>query len=227
MIIDVKKYLFIGLKEDLNLFLQRAQKKGCIEFLSEKGVQMTDYPESIQNVMMALKILRKQLVKKSTKLPRDVNVDKLVHTTVESHNCLDKLLEEKRILRTEIARIQPLGYFSLSEVRDIERQSNRYVQFFCVKESMCKALPVLQKLIYIGSEYDMAYFMSISSKIENFPGMIEVRVEKSMHDLEKRLASVLQAIEACKKELEESTVYIDLLKDHLACLLYTSDAADE
>ena len=43
MIIDVKKYLILGVKEDIDRFFARAQQKGIIEFIppqSKKGVEV-------------------------------------------------------------------------------------------------------------------------------------------------------------------------------------------
>ena len=219
MIINVKKYLFIGVQEDLDLFFIRAQEKGFIEFLSEKERRALDYPEQLQNVITALKVLSKQPLEKPAELTKDLDPEKLAFTVVENKNWLDKLLEEKRMLKAEITRIEPLGDFSLPEIRELENQANRHIQFFCVKESKLKKSPPPDELIYLNSEYDMEYFMSISPKVESFPGMIEMHFEKSLHELKRQLEHVTTTIKKCEKELKENTAYIDFLKDHLALKL--------
>ena len=216
MIINVKKYIFVGVQEDLDTFFKRAQEKGYIEFLSPKERRAVDYPESLQNVISALRILTKQPTMKQAELTKDLDTQKLATTVVKSKNWLEKLLEEKRLLEAEIARISPLGDFSLQELRALEQESNRYVQFFCVKQAKLKNESPPEELIHLNTEYDMKYFMSISDKIVSFPGMIEMHFEKSLSQLQRELDYATESIEKCEKELKENAAYIDFLKDHLA-----------
>ncbi len=63
MIINLKKYLFIGAKEDLAEFFIRAQDDGFIEFLSPDERQKKEFPPEVQRLVDAIKILRKQPLK--------------------------------------------------------------------------------------------------------------------------------------------------------------------
>lgn len=214
-IIKVKKYLFIGVKEDVDTFFTRAQEKGFVEFLSTKVRRALDYPENVQKLMTALAILRKQPVLKMAELTKDLDAQKLAHNVAESAHWIERLEEEKRLLASEISRIEPVGDFSLQEIREIERDTGRHVQFFCVKRAKLKNLELDQAMIPIGSEYDMEYFMTISHQVESFQGMIEMHFEKSLSQLENELEIANLKMEQCIKELKENAAYIDFLKDHL------------
>ena len=176
-IIKVKKYLFIGVKEDIDTFFTRAQEKGFVEFLSTKVRRALDYPENVQKLMTALAVLRKQPVLKMAEITKDLDAQKLAHSVVENAQWIEKLEEEKRLLASEISRIKPLGDFSLEEIRDIEKDTGRLVQFFCVKKAKLKTLELDEVMIPIGSEYDMEYFMTISHQVESFQGMIEMHFD--------------------------------------------------
>ncbi|MBF5059644.1 V-type ATP synthase subunit I [Candidatus Neptunochlamydia vexilliferae] len=216
-VIGVKKYLFVGVKEDVELFFERAQAKGFIEFLTRKG--KVDYPDPIQKVLTALKMLRKQPQVKQAKLTKDLNADKLVHTTSESGIWAEKLEEEIRLLKAEISRVEPLGDFSPEEIRKLEQETGRNIQFFCVKKAKLKKMELEEVLIPVGSEYDMDYFMTISHKVESFKGMIELHFDRSLSQLENDLETAHLKLKGCHQELKENAAYIDFLKEHLTTLL--------
>lgn len=216
MIINVKKYLFIGVQEDLDIFFKRAQEKGFIEFLSQKERRAVDYPATLQDTISALRILSKQPPVKGAELTKDLDAHHLATTIVQTKSHLEKLLEEERLLRAEIARIEPLGDFSLSEIRELEREAHRYVQFFCVKRSKLKNETPPEELIHLNSEYDMEYFLSVSNQVKSYSGMIEMHFEKSLSELKREWEYVVSSIEKCEKELKENAAYIDFLKNHLA-----------
>lgn len=229
-IIRVKKYLFIGVQEDLDTFFKRAQEKGFIEFISKKGRRNLDYPENVDKLIRALKVLRKQPVTKKAELTKDLDSDKLAHTVVENAIWLEKLEEEKRLLEGEISRIEPLGEFDLKEIRSIEQESKRHIQFFCVKKAKLKKLELDEALIHVGSEYDMDYFITISHRVESFSGMVEMHFEKSLSELRSELEGVLEKMKKCQAELKEDAAYIDFLKDHLVIALnhyHLSSASNE
>ena len=60
MIVDLKKYLFIGAREDLADFFIQAQEEGFIEFIADRKGRTKDLPESIRKFTDAIKVLRKQ-----------------------------------------------------------------------------------------------------------------------------------------------------------------------
>lgn len=218
-IVRVKKYLFIGVQEDLDTFFNRAQAKGFIEFISQKGRRALDYPDRVDKLIRAIKILRKEPVVKVAELTKDLDAAKLAHTVVENAIHLEKLEEQKRILEGEISRIHPLGDFDLTELRHLELETGRHIQFFCVKKAKLKKMELDEALIHVGSEYDMDYFMTVSHQVESFQGMVEVHFEKSLSMLEEELRGVREKMKSCHKELKEDAAYIDFLKEHLILAL--------
>ena len=59
MITDLKKFVFFGIKEDLDPFFKNAQKEGFIEFISSEGHRPTPISKQAQNLINAIKILKK------------------------------------------------------------------------------------------------------------------------------------------------------------------------
>ncbi len=218
-IVRVKKYLFIGVQEDINTFFKRSQEKGFIEFVSPSARRALDYPDDVQKMITALKILRKQPTIKSAELTKDLDPNKLAHTVVENSIWLEKIEEQERLLEGEISRVEPLGDFDLKEIRSIEQDSGRNIQFFCVKKAKLKKMELDEALIHVGSEYDMDYFMTISHKVESFTGMIEMHFEKSLSALKEELEDVKERMKKCQEELKEDAPYIDFLKGNLILAL--------
>lgn len=215
MIIPVKKYIFIGVNEDLQVFFTRAQKKGFIEFINSSGKQTRELPDEEQMLVKAIKILRKMPSVKQAALVKDLDPLKLARTVVENKEWLERLLEEGRVMRAEISRLIPLGDFSIDEIRDIEREGKKRIQFFCVKKSKAKKMVVPDQLIYLSTEYDLDYYMSVSDRVETFSGMIEMHIEKSLSTLERELSHIDESIKNCEKELKEDCAYLNFLKEHL------------
>ncbi|MEM8727200.1 MAG: V-type ATP synthase subunit I [Chlamydiota bacterium] len=214
-IIRVKKYLFIGVREDIDTFFKRAQEKGFIEFIASKGDRASDYPENVDRMIKALKILRKQPAIKKAELTKDLDAEKLSSAVVENAILLDGLQERQRLLEAEIVRIEPLGDFDLKEIRRIERETARRIQFFCVRKGKLKTIELDEALIPVASDYDIDYFMTISHQVESFAGMVEMDFEKSLEELRKELVGVRETILKCQSELKENAAYIDFLKEHL------------
>ena len=64
MIIDVRKYLVLGTQEDLDLFFERAQQNGFMEFISAASKKNAELPADAHDLFVALKILRKLPLRK-------------------------------------------------------------------------------------------------------------------------------------------------------------------
>lgn len=215
MIIPVKKYVFIGVNEDLKVFFERAQNKGFIEFINPKGKRARDLPEDQQKIVKALKILRKLPRVKQADLVKDLDPFKLADLVVKTKDWLEKLQENERVLKAEVSRLSPLGDFSIDEIHEIEKEGKKHMQFFCASQSKIKKMDIPDALIYLNTDYDMNYYISISDRVESFPGMIEMHIERSRACLEQELTYVRESIKNCEKELNENTAYLAYLKEHL------------
>ena len=96
MITDVKKYLIIGTREDLDVFYQRAQEEGFIEFISDTK-KRKELPERVQILTKALKIVKKQPPLKPC--DGEWSSDEIVtlaEKALELSSSIEKNYEEKR-----------------------------------------------------------------------------------------------------------------------------------
>ncbi|MCI0382577.1 MAG: V-type ATP synthase subunit I [Chlamydiae bacterium] len=215
MIIDLKKYLFLGIKSDLGEFFLRAQEKGTIQFLSQKG-QKTLESERIRSLTDAIKILRKLPVK--TPYPGDGNLEfaqEIANRILNIKAEIEKLSEEQRFLEAEIFRISPFGDFSFEDLLFIEREGKRKIQFFCMKTSKRENLRGLDGIIYVGTDYDLDYFISINPRPKSYPGMIEMHFDKPVGELKNHLAFVSESMHQLQAELKGFAGHIFFLREAL------------
>lgn len=214
MIVDVHKYLIYGVKYDLDEFFEKAQKAGFIEFISSVKKKVAITP-AMQNLLSAIKVLKKRPVKSmpesSVPLAPEVIADHVVHAS----EALERLFEEERMLQAEISRISVFGNFLPEDIAFIEREGKRYLQFFCMKTSRADEIVLPPEMIYIGTEYDLDYFVAINKERKSYPGMIELIIEKPLGYIESHLQVVKEQIAKFEHELKNYTAYLDLLKNEL------------
>jgi V/A-type H+/Na+-transporting ATPase subunit I len=216
MIRDVVKFFIMGTKEDLNRFFEQAQEQGFLEFISVSQKKKLETPVTIQSLVSAHKILRKLPLKDPYQGGGDLHLAmQVAERIIELKDDLEKLEEEQRVLETEIARVAPFGYFSMEDIAYIEKAGNRKVQFFCMKTAKSHATSFPPEIIYVGTEYDLDYFITISKEPIAIPGMIEMRIDAPLGELENRLDFVQDSIQRFEVEIKEYASYIDFLHDIL------------
>lgn len=216
MIRDVFKYLILGTKEDLDRFFTQAQEQGFLEFISISQKKGIEKPITIHNILQAIKILKKAPRKEPYIGGGDITLAmQISERTIELKEDLEKLYEEKRVLETDKARVAPFGDFSMDDIADIEKQGNRKVQFFCMKMSRREKTPIPEEAIYIGTEYDLDYFITVSAEMVSPPGMIEMRIDAPLSEIQNRLDFVTDAIYRFEHELKAQSAYLQFLKDIL------------
>jgi len=216
MIEDVVKYFIMGTQESLDKFFEQAQHQGFLEFISVTAKKAIDAPVTVQNLVTAHKILRKQPVRDPYQGGGDLHLAMQVsERIIELKEDLEKLGEEKRVLDTEIVRVAPFGDFSMDDIAYIERETGRKIQFFCMKTAKSHKTSFPDEIIYVGTEYDLDYFITISAEPITVPGMIEMRIDAPVGELERRLDFVEDSIQRFETELKEYAGYIDFLHDIL------------
>lgn len=216
MIIDLEKYLFIGAKEDLREFFLKAQEEGFIEFISPKNKKQVDLPKEAKNLIEAIKILRKLPVKTPYTGVGDLTfAHEIVERILGLKNEIDKLSEEKRFLEAEISRVAPFGEFSFEDIAFIEKLGKRKIQFFCMKTNKRRKFKLPEEVIYIGTDYDLDYFIAINKELKSYPEMIEMRFEQSLDELKSYLAFVSESLHQIEAELKGFAGYIPFLKEAL------------
>jgi len=216
MIIDVKKYMIIGAKEDLEIFFSRAQEKGVIEFISPSSRKIIDTPPEVQHLIDALRILRKLPLREAYVGGGDLHfADEIAQRILELKAEVEKLSEEKRLLEAEIARVAPFGDFSMDDVDYIEKEGDRALQFFCMKTDKSKTAHFDEEVIYVNTVYDLDYFIAINTKPKQYPGMIEMRIDRPLGELRTHLSFVKESLHQLEAELKGFASYIDFLKEAL------------
>ncbi len=216
MIIPVKKYLFIGACEDIEQFFERAQQRGFIEFIPAHGKRSLEPTPDIQTFLAALKILRKQPLGPvyEKRGDRDEALE-VARTIIALKEKIEHFHEQERLVTAEIARVAPLGDFSLEEVREIEQLGGRVIQFFCMKSFKRDRVTLSDEMIYLGTEYDLDYFMSIADRHLSFPEMIEMKVEQPVGVLKENLKAIMQNLAASEEKLRGFAGHIDFLHNYL------------
>ncbi len=129
---DVKKFLFIGLNSDKELFFEKAQELGIIHFLETKA-KIKETGKDIQNLLEANKILRGLPPLAQEELEEMALADGLAERIIELKHTLDKLAEDERVTNLEKARVEIFGDFSFDEIAKLEKETGRKFQFFFSK----------------------------------------------------------------------------------------------
>lgn len=213
MIRDVFKYLILGTNKSATVFFERAQEKGFLEFITLSKKKIVQTPAAVQIMLQAIKILKKQPHKAPYEGSGDVILaTQLAERTIELKEDLEKLQEEKRALAVEKIRVAPFGRFSMDDIHAIEKLGNRKVQFFCMKTSRRKEITLPSEILYVASEYDLDYFISIGKMPISPPGMIEMRIEASLGEIQDRLDFITDAHSRIEHELKAHAAYIDFLE---------------
>ena len=214
MIIPMKKYLILGVQEDLENFFKKAQQQGVLEFIPGRNKMPSAVPKEMQCFIDAIRILRKlNPTDKSKNIERSAEETALyvIHLKKE----VERLSEQIRMIRLEIARVSPLGDFSKEDVTYIEEQAKKVIQFFCMKTLKRAENPPDEGLIYLSTEYDLDYFMAIHTAPVTYPHMIEMRVDKPVGILKKELEATKQSLQKIERELKESVCFQPFLQEAL------------
>ncbi|MBS0615424.1 MAG: V-type ATP synthase subunit I [Verrucomicrobia bacterium] len=216
MIVDVVKYLIWGAKGEVDRFFHLAQEMGFLEFITISGKKQIEVPITVQNLSAALKILRKLSPQEMYKTGGDLTFAmQIAERVLELKEDLEKLGDEKRLLEAEVSRVAPFGDFSMDDIAFIEREGGRKVQFFCRKTARREGSQLTDDVFYVGTEYDLDYFIAINPETVSYPGMIEMRIDTAVGELENRLSFVQDAIHRFEGELKEYVGHIDFLHEML------------
>jgi V/A-type H+-transporting ATPase subunit I len=216
MIINVKKYLILGVQEDIDQFFDRAQQKGIIEFIPPHAKKGLEVPAEIQHLLDAMRVLRKLPVKKPYEGGGDLQfADETALRILELKGEVQRLYEEKRLTEAEIFRVAPFGDFSLDDIDFIETVGKRTIQFFCMKSAKAHLANFSDEVIFVGSDYDLDYFIAINEEPKNYPGMIEMRIDRPLGELQTHLSFVKESLHQIEAELKGYAGHLDFLNEAL------------
>lgn len=214
MITSMRKYLLLGAQEDLDLFFERAQEKGIMEFIRPVERKAEEVPLEIKHLVQAIKILRKLPEKPLYEGPVEPGLAmETARRVIALRAEVEKLTEEQRVLEVELARVSPFGDFSIEDLDYIRQNGSLEIRFFCRRTS--HALPLPPGCISIASDHDLDYFVSIDQGAVSYPKMIEMRIDRPLGELTAHLHFVRESLHQIEAELKGFVGHSELLQEAL------------
>ena len=219
MIVKVYKYLIFGAKGETDRFFELAQRAGFLEFIGSAHKKALELPEDIKIILEAIKIAKHHEIHPLASAPIPSDPEELAKKIVGLNAMHQQLLEEQRLLHIEIARIAPFGNFSNEDLRVIEKDGKRVIQFFCMKSNLAREITLPHEVIYVGTEYDLDYFVAINKERKQYPKMIEILIDRPVGELTERMIVVGERIAALESDIRHYSNTLPYLQSGLIDLL--------
>jgi V/A-type H+-transporting ATPase subunit I len=192
MIVQLHKILIYGQKQELDRFFELAQRAGFLEFIGLSHKKSLELPDDAKTLLSAIKIAKKHEIHPLEAPKSPTEPVALAQKLVQLNHAQEKLFEERRFLSTELARIAPFGRFSKEDIQRIEQEGKRVFQFFCMKSSHARATHLPPEVIFVGTEFDLDYFVSINRERAHYPKMIEILVDEPASVISERLLALAE-----------------------------------
>jgi V/A-type H+/Na+-transporting ATPase subunit I len=206
MRVDLKKFLFMGLKTGRLTFFQKAQDLGIIHFISLTP-SIKEIPADVNNISNAIKILRSFPPVDQEESDDYLVADSLSNKIIELKHRTEKLAEELRVLKLEIERVEGFGNFSLEDLSYIEKEGKRKIQFFCAKQGFAENKGLPDELIYVGTEFGLDCFVAINKEAVQYPKMVEVHIKHPVGELRKIREATLHELHETEQHLKTFAKY--------------------
>lgn len=200
MIVELHKYLIYGKKEEMDRFFSLAQRAGFLEFIGSSHKKALELPEEAKLLLSAIKVAKRHAVHAEDRSIVSLTPLQLAQQLVCLNTDEEKLCEERRVLRAEIARIAVFGDFSREELSQLEQETKRVFQFFCMKSDLAREIVLPSEVIFVGTEYDLDYFVAINKEKRQYPNMIEIQIDRPVGQLRSRLKQVGEELSHIEKE---------------------------
>lgn len=221
MRIDVKKYVFVGLEDEREAFFRKAQDAGIVQFIEMGKAKTKAIPTDVSNVSMAIKILRRLPTVEQEDSDDFSQADGLTSKILQLKDNLEKLAEEQRVIKLEIARIGIFGNFSLEDLAYIKQEGHKVIQFFFAKQGVFTQESLPAEVVHVGSNHGLDYFIAINSQPMQYEKMIEMRIEQPLGALRTRAAQVEEELHHTEKNLKTYAKYNKFLHHALINKLNT------
>jgi len=211
MRIDVRKFLFLGVHGIKEKFFEEAQELGVIEFIDKRASAGFELPQEVHRTSQAIKVVRGLQVTEQEELDDFSKADDIVSNILRIKHKLEQLEEEKRILYQEMARIEIFGDFATEDVKWIQNETGRFVQFYCTKKDSEVPAREKEEMLQVGSDHGLDYFVAFNRQPTNYEGMIEMHIEKPVGQLHRRFEAVLNEVHTTDQELKTYSRFNDYL----------------
>jgi len=107
----------------------------------------------------------------------------------------------------------------MDDIHAIEKDGKRVVQFFCMKSERAREISLPPEVIYISTEYDLDYFVSINKEWTKYPKMIEILIDRPVQELTKRLYEVDEKVAGLESDIRSFSNALPFLQSALLDLL--------
>lgn len=211
---DVKKFLFIGIAEEKTNFFKKAQEIGTVNFIEMSG-KGKEIPDDISNLVSAIKVLRGLPIMEQESLENFTQADDLVQKILHYRHQIEKLEEEKRLVRLEIARIGIFGDFSKEDIAYIEREGNCKIQFYFAKHGIAEEDPLPAEVFFVDTDHNLDYFVAINPASKQFDKLVEMRIEHPLGELKSRHHQIEKQIHQNELSLKNYAKYNKFLHQAL------------
>ena len=215
MRVDLKKVLFVGSRESLNLFFECAQKIGHFQFVSVGKKKSHTTPKRLEDLKLAIKELKKLPVSHNQAAVSFFEVPNLIDRILILKREIENLHEEIRHVKSEIVKMHPLGHFNVCDLLNLEKETSRRFQFYFVRHDRYSKEEIPENLIFINREFDFDYYLNISNEEFHKSGFLEIPINRSLGDWEKELERLNKAMTEAEEEQKSMADYSDCLLDFL------------
>ena len=215
MIIKVVKFVFFGIKKEMDLFFKRAQNAAIIEFISKEN-KVERLPSKASEYLSAMKVLKqvKVIKKKEEKTEKDVDIYEVVRNINDFDKKIHELNELAKKLKDQMFLIKPFGDFSRKDLTNFQNNSGYVFRFFSIKKDKYIEKDLPSELIYISTEYDLDHYVAINNKndLKKYPNMIEIIINKPIGELITKITDIQEQIKAFSNYIKNSIVYYSFIK---------------
>ena len=218
MIVKLHKFLIYGSKDSLDSFFELSQRAGFLEFIGLSRKRALEMPDDAKAILAAIKIAKHHEIHplETSPVHSPVEVAKRLIDLTHQH---EQFKEEERLLKGEIARVGPFGNFSRTQLHQLEREVKRVFQFFCMRSALAREIVLPPELIFLGTQYDLDYFVSINREKVQYPKMIEVIIDRPLGELIARLEFVTDRILKLESDIRHESNALPYLSQGLTHLL--------
>ena len=221
MRIDVKKYVFVGLEDEQEAFFKKAQDAGIVQFIEKTKNSTKGLPTDVSNVSNAIKILRGLPTAEQEDLDDFSQADHITSKILQLKDKLEKLEEEQRVNKLEIARVGIFGDFSPEDIAYIKQEGHKVVQFFFAKQGAYTQDSLPAEVVYVASEHGLDYYVAINDQSMQYDKMVEMRIEHPLGALKARTVQIEQELHQTEKTLKTYAKYNKFLHHALISKLNT------
>lgn len=204
---DVKKYLFVGLEKERSLFFERAQELGIVHFIDPSKRHPEGTAPEVQDIAKGIKVVLGLPVTPQVEPNDDTSGLTLAREAISLKEKIDSLIEEERILRLEMSRVEVFGAFSTKDIALIREQGNRVIQFFCAKQGYSDNPDLPDELIYVGTENGLDYFAAVNKESTQYPKMVEMIIDRPWNELDALHKKTIKETEQLEHRLKGYSKY--------------------